>query len=149
MKGLQISLPVMLLALPFPAISGPAEDANAILDKWAAAYSANNPEAVLKLYTKDATLLGTVSPNIASTPEKRAEYFERLPGSGNKAQVSERHTEVLSETAVLITGFYDFTVMQDGQLVPMPNRYTILVVKQGNDWLISHHHSSFRPKSSQ
>jgi hypothetical protein len=54
MKGLPIFLAVGLLALPYPAISGPAEDANAVLDKWAAAYSANNSDVVLKLYTQDA-----------------------------------------------------------------------------------------------
>jgi uncharacterized protein (TIGR02246 family) len=135
---------------PVFAFAGPAEEANTVLDDWAAAYSANDPDAVLKLYTQDAIFLGTISPIIATTPETRRAYFTRLPGSGNKTKFTERRTMVLSDTIVLTSGFYDFTIMRDGKPNQSPNRYSILLVKQSNgQWLIAHHHSSNRPKQPQ
>jgi len=58
-------LPLVLLAiltLPLIAIAGPGEEANAVIDRWSAAYSSNDPDAVVKSYRPDAILLGTVSP---------------------------------------------------------------------------------------
>jgi hypothetical protein len=44
------------------ATAGPAEDGQAVVEKWASAYSSNEPDAVLKLYTPDAVFMGTISP---------------------------------------------------------------------------------------
>jgi uncharacterized protein (TIGR02246 family) len=132
-----------------PAVAGPAEDANAVIDKWAATYSANDADAVVKLYTPDAVFLGTTSPTIADTPEARRAYFARLPGTGNKSVIGDRRTIVISDTAVLGTGFYDFTIMRDGKPIDSPSRFTMLIVKHGNEWLIAHHHSSSRPRPAQ
>ena len=49
--------------------AGPAEDANATIDRWAPTFSANDAEAIVKLYAPEATLLSTISPSIAATPE--------------------------------------------------------------------------------
>jgi hypothetical protein len=56
---------VAVLMLPAVALAGPAEDANAVIDRWSAAYTSNDPEAVAQLYWPDAILLGTVSPVIS------------------------------------------------------------------------------------
>jgi hypothetical protein len=50
-------LSFLTLAPVTHAVAGPAEDAGAVLDRWAAAYNANDAEALLKLYGPDATLL--------------------------------------------------------------------------------------------
>jgi hypothetical protein len=54
----------------------------------------------------------------------------------------ERHTLVLSDNAVLVTGFYEFTRMKDGQPVPEPGRFTMLLINDSSEWLIAHRHSS-------
>jgi len=36
----------LILMSPAVAVAGPAEEANAVIDRWSAAYSANDPEAV-------------------------------------------------------------------------------------------------------
>jgi uncharacterized protein (TIGR02246 family) len=136
---------LILLFTQAASFAGPAEDANAVVTQWAATFSSNDAEVLLKLYTSDAILLGTVSPVIADTAEARRAYFARLPGSGNKSVIGERRTVVLSDTAVLVTGFYDFTLIRDGKADESPARFSMLVVKRGNDWLIAHHHSSARP----
>jgi uncharacterized protein (TIGR02246 family) len=135
-------LAILLLLLPITASAGPAEDANAVLDRWSAAYTANDPETVTSNYWPDAILLGTVSPIISEGQEAILKYFAPLKGSGNKNAIQERHTIPIDDSAVLLTGFYEFTRMQDGNPVPAPSRYTMLITKRGNEWRIMHHHSS-------
>ena len=50
-------------------------------------------------------------------------YFSPLKGSGNKNVVGDRRTIVLDDNAVLVTGFYEFTPMQDGKPTPAPSRF--------------------------
>lgn len=68
MNRLASLLFIVLLAIvltPSTAGAGPAEDANAVVDRWSAAYTSNDPDAVVAMYTPDAILLGTVSPVIS------------------------------------------------------------------------------------
>jgi len=132
----------LLLMLPAVAAAGPAEEANAVVDRFSAAYTSNDPEAVVKLYSPDAILLGTVSPVISIGTEAIRKYFSMIKDSGNKNAIQERHTIVLGDNAVVVTGFYEFTRMQDGKPVPGPSRFTMLIIKSGGEWRIAHHHSS-------
>jgi uncharacterized protein (TIGR02246 family) len=136
-------LSLLLMSLvPAAASAGPAEDANALIDRWSAAYTSNDPEAIVKIYAPDAILLGTVSPVISTGTEAIRKYFSMVKGSGNRNSIQERHTIVLDENAVIVTGFYEFTRMKDGQPSPSPSRFTMLVTKRDGEWHIAHHHSS-------
>ena len=53
---------MLVIMAPGMAFSGPVEEANAVIDRWSATYSANDRDALVKLYTPDAILLGTTSP---------------------------------------------------------------------------------------
>jgi len=132
----------LVLWLPDVAAAGPAEDANAAVDRWSAAYSSNDPESIAKNYWPDAILLGTVSPVISEGTEAIVTYFTPTKGTGNKNAIDERRTIVINENAVVVTGFYTFTRMVDGKPVPAPSRFTMLVTKRGDEWRITHHHSS-------
>lgn len=126
------------------AIAGVTEDANAAVDMWSATYSANDTEKIAQLYTSDGILLGTVSPVVSVGTEAIQKYFTPLKGSGNKNTIQERHTIVLGDAAVLVTGFYEFVSMVDGKPTPRPSRFTMLVTKRDGQWRIAHHHSSPR-----
>ena len=134
----------LLLMLPALAMAGAPEDANAAIDRWSAAYTANDVDAVVKSYWPDAILLGTKSPVISTGADAIKKYFTdlKLAGSGNKNVIEERHTIPIDDNAVLVTGFYEFTRMQEGKPVPGPSRFTMLVTKRGGEWRIAHHHSS-------
>jgi uncharacterized protein (TIGR02246 family) len=134
---------IMLLAPGF-AIAGPADDANAAIDRWSAAYTSNDPDTVAGNYWPDAILLGTVSPIIPEGTDAIKKYFtdSKLIGSGNKNVIQERRVIVIDDNAVLVTGFYEFTRTVDGNPTPAPSRFTILVTKRGSEWRIAHHHSS-------
>jgi uncharacterized protein (TIGR02246 family) len=139
-------LVTLILMSSAAAIAGPSEDANAAVDRWSAAYTANDPDAVVDSYWPDAILLGTVSPVISTGADAIRSYFTalKLKGSGNKNAIQERHTIVLDDNAVVVTGFYEFTRMTDGKPVPAPSRFTMLVTKRAGQWRIAHHHSSPR-----
>jgi len=121
---------------PLTASAGPAEDGAAAIDRWVAAYSANDLDALVKVYAPDAILQGTSEPQINVGTEALRQYFKRLPGSGNKVTIQERRMVVINDTTVLGLGFYTFRG---------PARFSFLVVKRGNDWMIAHHHSSSIP----
>ena len=64
---------------------------------------------------------------------------------GSRVNIGERHTQVLSDATVVITGLYEFTAVRDGKSVANPARFTMVLVKLGADWKIANHHSSQRP----
>jgi uncharacterized protein (TIGR02246 family) len=130
------------LAVTCPAaLAGPGEDASAVVDRWSAAYSANDTEALVKLYSADAVLLGTMSPVISEGTAAIQSYFGRLKGSGNQNAIKERRVIVLGDDAAVVTGFYDFSNAQQTPAL-RPSRFTMLVTRRGGEWKISHHHSS-------
>ncbi len=130
------------------AHAGPADEANALLDRWVAAFNANDPSAVAALYTADAILLGTSSPVISQGSGQILDYFARLPKSGDQVRISERHILVLNDTAAVGTGFYEYELVQGGRAVLAPARFTMVMVKRGDQWLIAHEHSSQRPSAA-
>jgi uncharacterized protein (TIGR02246 family) len=139
----------VLLALMFTApasMAGTTEEANAALDRFSAAYTANDIEALVKLYAPNTILLGTNSPIISEGRDAVRAYFTnlKLAGSGNKNEIQDRRTIVINDNAVVVTGFYQFTRMADGKAVPAPARFTVLLTKVNGDWLIAHQHSSPR-----
>jgi uncharacterized protein (TIGR02246 family) len=143
-------LPRLLLAAFFAlapgyAFSGPAEDAGALFAKWKAAYDANDNIAVAQLYAGDAILHGTRSRTLTMGREAITNYFKIVVGTGNKVQFVEQQLKVINPSTVLAVGFNDFLRNKDGALTPEPARFTMILVKQGDDWLITHHHSSLRP----
>ena len=140
----QIVFIALMLMAPAVAVAGPAEDANAAVDRWSTAYSGNDPETIAKNYCPDAILLGTVSPVISEGTQEIITYFTPTKGTGNKNAIDERRTIIINDSAVEVAGFYTFTRMVDGKAVPAPSRFTMLVTKRGGEWCIAHHHSSPR-----
>lgn len=144
-RAYALALLVMLL-LPAAAFALPVDDANAVLDRWSAAFSSNDPEAVVRNYWPDAILLGTASPIISTGTDALQTYFSTIRNSGGRNAIDERHPIVVDDNAVVITGFYTSTRMVNGQPVPAPARFTMLITKRGGEWRIAHHHSSLRPQ---
>jgi uncharacterized protein (TIGR02246 family) len=150
MPALPRLLLVALFALaPTQAFSGPAEEASALFARWKAAYDANDNVAVAKLYAPDAILHGTRSRTLTVGREEITKYFTIVVGTGNKVEFVEQQLMVISPTTVVAAGFNDFLRNREGKLVPEPARFTMVLVKQGDEWLIAHHHSSLRPPPPQ
>jgi uncharacterized protein (TIGR02246 family) len=69
-------------------------------------------------------------------------YFAPLKGTGFKSVIDERRSIVLTDDAVLVAGFYEFSRLQDGKTALTPARFTMLLVKREGAWRVAHHHSS-------
>ena len=138
----QLIIGTVFVAFPITAIAGPGEDANAAVERWSAAYSANEPEDLVLTYWPDALLFGTLSPVMSEGAGAIRSYFAPLKGSGNKNAIGDKRTIVIDDGAVVVAGFYEFNVVQDGTPTPFPARFTVLVTKRDGVWRIAHHHSS-------
>jgi uncharacterized protein (TIGR02246 family) len=137
------------LIAPTQVLAGPAEDAGALFTRWKAAYDANDNVAVAKLYATDAILHGTRNTDLTLGREAITKYFAGIVGTGHKVEFRERELKALDDKIILVVGFNDFLRNKDGTLTPEPARFTMLLVKEGNDWFIAHHHSSLRPPPKQ
>lgn len=145
----RVLLVAFLAMAPTQVIAGPEEEADALFARWKAAYDANDNVAVAKLYATDAILHGTRSRDLTLGREAITQYFTVVVGTGNKVEFVEKQLRVINPTTILAVGFNDFMRNREGKLVPEPARFTMVLVKEGNDWLIAHHHSSLRPPPKQ
>ena len=146
---LVLVLTVLFVPAPGRAFSGPTEDASALFAKWKITFDANDNVAIGKLYAEDAILHGTRSGTLTIGREAITNYFEIVVGTGNKVQFIEHELRVVNPNNVLAVGFNDFLRNKHVTLTPESARFTLLLVKQGDDWLIAHHHSSLRPAPPQ
>ena len=126
------------------APKGP-EPVGCAVDAVVSAETNSDNVAVAKLYTTNAILHGTRSNNVTLGREAITKYFTVVVNTGNKVEFREQDLKVLNDKTILVVGFNDFMRNKDGQLTPEPARFTMVLVKQGSDWLIAHHHSSLRP----
>lgn len=137
---------IVILALMSTQIdAAPAYDAAAVFSRWKAAYDANDNVAVGRLYAPNAILHGTRSHDVTVGREAITQYFTIVVGTGNKVEFRDHQIVALNDSTIVIVGFNDFMRNRDGKLIPEPARFTIVLVRQGNEWLIAHHHSSLRP----
>ena len=150
MRAFRRILIVALFALaPTQAFAGPVEEADAFFARWKTAYDANDNVAVAKLYAVDATLHGTRSRELTVGREAITKYFTVVVDTGNKVEFVEKKLVVVNPTTMLVVGLNDFMRNKDGKLTPEPARFTMVLIKQDNDWFIAHHHSSLRPPPKQ
>ena len=108
LRVVQYFFVALLVLLPAHALAGPAEEASAVIDRWAAAYNANDADAAVKLYAPDGLLHGTSSPTLNAGTSAISEYFKALPGSGNSVTIGDRHMVALGDAAAMGVGFYEF-----------------------------------------
>jgi uncharacterized protein (TIGR02246 family) len=134
MHPLSRLLVITLFALaPTQTFADPAKEASELFAQWKAAYDANDNVAVAKLYASDAILLGTRSSTLTVGREAITKYFTIVVGTGNKVEFVEDQLMVINPTTVVAVGFNNFLRNREGKLVPEPARFTMVLVKQGND----------------
>jgi uncharacterized protein (TIGR02246 family) len=140
---------LVLLLLAFTpgvnaAFADPADEVSAVVDRWATAFNANDVDALVDLYTPDAILVGSTGLARHAGRDAIRGYFARLANSGDKVVIEDRKIVSLGDNIAYATGFYEFSAMREGDLKKSKAGFSMIFVKQGNDWLIAHHHSSVR-----
>jgi uncharacterized protein (TIGR02246 family) len=132
-----------LVLLAANAFAGPKEDVAAATAKWGETLAQNDPDKVVSLYATDAVLWGTLSPTVRADRAAIRDYFvgafKVLPGL--KVSFGEQLIRVYGDTAIN-TGYYTFSYTKDGEPKTLPARYSLVFVKDGQNWTIVDHSST-------
>jgi uncharacterized protein (TIGR02246 family) len=138
----------LLAVTTLPAQAGPREEALAVVERWAQAFTASDVDAIAALYAPDALFFGTGSKSLVTRPEEIRAYFERglLTHRPRGATLGDHQVAVLSDTAVVVTGLDLVTSVREGVPTRAAGRVTFVIVKQGAVWRIAHFHRSVLPE---
>ncbi len=113
--------------------------------KWQAAYDSRDPKNIVSMYDAQAVLWGTTAKTIAPNPTAVWDYFKDAASRPNaRVVIGEQHIRVFGETA-FNSGYYTFTDIREGQVVPRPARFTLVFHNKAGKWLVVAHHSSAMP----
>ncbi len=98
----------------------------ALFDEWNAALATGDQEKVADLYTADAVLLPTLSPQIRTTRAGIVDYFAHLLLSNPQAEITREIITVLGRNDAINTGLYTSTLTQNGVQRQVHARYTFV-----------------------
>lgn len=139
---------VLMVSISSIALAGPREDAYVAVERWSKALNDGTADDTAATYSPDASLWGTMATGLTTSPEAVKKYF--AAGAGVvKVKLGEHSSLQLSDTVIVDAGQYEFSRTKDGQTSTFPARYTFVLSKQGDKWVIVHHHSSLMPKPAQ
>jgi uncharacterized protein (TIGR02246 family) len=121
---------------------GTEQEIAALFDRWNASLQTGEPKQVVANYAADSILLATLSNQPRLTAAEKEEYFQHFLPRKPVGKIDFSHIEIDCNTAV-DAGLYTFT-FGDGSTVKA--RYTYTYKWNGQDWLITSHHSSAMPE---
>ena len=112
---------------------------------WAVAYNSHDPARVVARYHREAAFWGTTSPTLRTEPADVAEYFSGLARRPNAhVEFGEKNVRIVGDVAI-VTGFYTFTDVVESEQIVRPARFSFVLERSGDDWLLVQHHSSRMP----
>ena len=116
------------------------------VEEWMEAICSNNVEAIVKLYKKEAVLLGTLDKKVRKGLDKIKEYFDffvQLKPCGKITSIVEE--DFGHRRMGVANGTYDFDLTENGEKTVAPARFTFVLERSGTKWKIHSHHSSKQP----
>ena len=122
------------------------EDAFQVLEQWTQAFRASDVDGIVNLYTPDALFFGTGSQTLVTNTEGIRKYFEQLKiDVPRDAVIGDYSFTILSDTAVLFTRLDTVSRTQGEKTISGNGRFTFVVVKRDQGWVIAHFHRSAKP----
>lgn len=118
-------------------------DISALFDRWNGALQTGDARQVADNYSDDAVLLPTVSNQVRLTSDERIDYFEHFLEKKPVGTIDSRTIRIGCDKAI-DTGTYTFKFDDDSEVKA---RYTFTYKWDGNNWLITSHHSSAMPEA--
>lgn len=112
---------------------------------WNDALATGKPRRVQALYTRDASLLPTLSDTPRNSPAAIRDYFKLFLKKKPQGVILEGEIKIGHNWAQ-DAGIYEFTDGNDGSKVQA--RYSFVYVWENGKWMISHHHSSILPEGA-
>ena len=114
----------------------------ALFDQWNNALKTGKPKEVSALYAKNAILLPTVSNRVRHNHDEIEDYFFNFLSKVPSGKIDESNVRIFQDLAIN-SGIYTFA-FADGSTVQA--RFTFVYKREGEDWLITEHHSSQMPE---
>ena len=113
--------------------------------EWQSAYDSRDPRRIVSMYGEEAVLWGTTAKTIAANPTAIWEYFKDAASRPNaRVVIGEQHVRVYGDIA-FNSGYYTFTDVREGQVMPRPARFTLVFQNKSGKWRVVAHHSSALP----
>ena len=125
-------------------IGTPLDIARQNFAAWNAAVQSGDPTTVASLYTEDAAFL----PTMEATKRGRAgaeEYFAHFLAKNPTGNIVEDTVQCFGDDAIVHSGLYDFELGPENNRQVAHARFTFVWTRVGDEWKISHHHSSVVP----
>lgn len=142
----------LMAAVAASAWAAPEDDVAATMERWAEAYAtATGPEEMLAFYSDDAVFWGTGGREPFVGEAVIGEYFASQFGNFPTRQpitFVDPVIRIYGDGAFATnTGIYVFRVTTAaGQAVEQALRYSFAYVKEDDEWVIVHQHSSRLPE---
>lgn len=118
------------------------KEISALFERWNASLQTGDAQKVVDNYARQSILLPTVSNTSRLTSAAKKDYFTHFLKRQPKGKIDLSIIDIGCNTAV-DSGLYTFA-FNDGKQVRA--RYTYVYIWEGNQWLISSHHSSVMPE---
>ncbi|MFZ1575960.1 MAG: nuclear transport factor 2 family protein [Chromatiaceae bacterium] len=114
-----------------------------LFDRWNQSLQTGDPHKVVENYAQRSILLPTVSNKPRLTTAEKEDYFHHFLENGPSGKIDMRMIEIGCNSAV-DSGLYTFKFSKTGAAVNA--RYSYTYRWNGNQWLITSHHSSAMPE---
>jgi uncharacterized protein (TIGR02246 family) len=121
------------------------KEVQGLFSLWNDALATLDSDKVAKRYSKNALLLPTVSDIPRNDYDSIKDYFDNFLKSKPQGEILESYVQIGEcGNYAQDNGLYEFTLGASGAKVK--GRYTFSYIKEGDEWKISHHHSSQMPE---
>lgn len=130
-----------------PSAMDMLKTARANFQSWNDALQNKNQMLVVGMYS-DAQLsfLPTVSPKHITRPTDVEKYFEAFMTGNPFGTIIDDDIQIFDNgDSYLHSGMYTFEIGPDANRQAVEARFSYVWKKEGDDWKITHHHSSVRP----
>jgi uncharacterized protein (TIGR02246 family) len=121
------------------------QEISALFDRWNRSLQTGDPHKVVANYAEHSILLPTVSNKPRLTAPEKEDYFHHFLANKPVGKIDWRVIEIDCNTAV-DAGLYTFSFGTTGTQVKA--RYTYTYKWDGQQWLITSHHSSAMPEKN-
>jgi len=121
------------------------QEISALFERWNSSLQSGDPHEVVANYAERSILLPTVSNKPRLTAAEKEDYFHHFLENKPVGKIDSRTIEIDCNTAV-DAGLYTFTFGTTGAQVKA--RYTYTYRWDGQQWLITSHHSSAMPEKN-
>lgn len=121
------------------------QEISALFERWNRSLQSGDPHQVVAHYAAGSVLLPTVSNKPRLTAADKEDYFHHFLENRPVGRIDSRTIQMACNTAV-DAGLYTFTFGTTGAEVKA--RYTFTYRWDGEQWLITSHHSSAMPEKN-